>query len=32
VRPDNHVGWRSIAETTTPADELSAAVSAILSR
>ena len=32
VRPDNHVGWRSIAETTTPADELSAAVSAILCR
>jgi 2,4-dichlorophenol 6-monooxygenase len=32
VRPDNHVGWRSIGETTSPADDLATALSAILSR
>jgi 2,4-dichlorophenol 6-monooxygenase len=32
VRPDNHVGWRSINETTNPADDLAGAISSILSR
>jgi 2,4-dichlorophenol 6-monooxygenase len=32
VRPDNHVGWRSVGEATSPADELSTALSAILWR
>lgn len=32
VRPDNHVGWRSISEPTSPADDLAAALSTILSR
>ena len=32
VRPDNHVAWRSISETTNPADDLAAALSSILSR
>jgi 2,4-dichlorophenol 6-monooxygenase len=32
VRPDNHVGWRSINETTNPADDLAVAMSSIFSR
>jgi 2,4-dichlorophenol 6-monooxygenase len=32
VRPDNHVGWRSISETTNPADDLAGAISSILAR
>lgn len=32
VRPDNHVGWRSFQQLQAPAEELSRAVSAILSR
>ncbi|MEV5302945.1 hypothetical protein [Amycolatopsis methanolica] len=32
VRPDNHVGWRSFRQVEAPAEELSRAVSAILSR
>jgi 2,4-dichlorophenol 6-monooxygenase len=32
VRPDNHVEWLSISETTNPADDLAAAISSILSR
>jgi 2,4-dichlorophenol 6-monooxygenase len=32
VRPDNHVGWRSISETSNPADDLAGAISSILSR
>ena len=32
VRPDNHVGWCSIGETTDPADDVAAALSSIRPR
>ncbi|MCA2276610.1 FAD-dependent monooxygenase [Mycobacterium intracellulare] len=32
VRPDNHVGWRSVSESSSPTDQLSIAVSTILAR